>query len=145
MKNYKSYIILLFSCLMFCIIIGCQSEKLKYEETDCDYSNCETVEPMVGSLEIKLTINTENKKVPLYIYRGNLEDNIIMDTIYSESENYKYETILNNFYTVVAEYIKNNDTIMVVDGTSLEKISGYNCDSICWDITGGKINLILKF
>jgi hypothetical protein len=127
------------------LVESCKTDKLKYEEYDCDYSNCMSEEPTLGELDMKLTINSENLLVPLYIYRGNLEDNIILDTIFSDSENIKYEVGLNFLYTVVAEYIKNNDTILVVDGTNVEKISGYYCDSLCWNIKGGKLNLKLKY
>jgi len=62
MKKFVPYISIIFYCLILCIIESCQNEKLKYEETDCDYSNCKTEEPMVSQLDIKLTINSENPK-----------------------------------------------------------------------------------
>lgn len=140
--RFRHILILL---IIFSIFSACRTEKLKEEVYECDYSNCNTVEPQSGELEIKLTINSENQQVPVYIYRGNFEDNIVVDTIISEDEFFKFDVSLNCFYTAVAKYIKVNDTIMVIDGTEIKKLSGYNCDSLCWTVTGGKINLKLKY
>lgn len=134
-----------FAIFLFVIFATCNSNKYKTEEYDCDYSDCETVEPMVGDFFIKLTINDENSNVPIYIYKGNYEDNNILDTIFSEKDELYYEADLDKLYTLVAQYYKGNDTILVFDSKNFEKFSTYYCDSLCWTIKPTNFNLKLKF
>lgn len=136
---------LLLFIIIFSFVCSCNEQKLKYDDYECDYSNCNTSKPDTENLKIKLTLNSENTKIPLYIYKGKFEDNIIVDTIFAESESFLYEVSVNNLYTIVAEYKKNDDTIWVIDGTTIETISNVVCDSTCWTTKGGNLNLKLKF
>lgn len=117
------------------------------DSIDCssyDYSNCNTFEPYDGRFYVKLTINSENQAVPITIYRGKLEDNnvILRDTVITE----KYDTLLpiDNYYTVTASYIKGLESIIAVDGDKVTKSKTKTCDSTCWSVKTGSVNLRLK-
>ncbi len=115
---------------------------------DCeypDYSNCITVEPENGKLNLKITINDENKKVPMSIYYGNFEHNVICITDTLEVPQTTYTLPADVYYSVKAEYKSGNKTIYAIDGGFLEKKSYHVCDSICWVVKDIDLNLKLKY
>jgi hypothetical protein len=127
-------------------INSCKIEN-KNNNVDCstyNYSDCNTKEPFVGDIYVKLTINSENPAVPITIFNGKLEDNVVVlrDTARSE----KYDTLLpvGNYYTVTAKYKKGSSTIIAVDGDKISKTKTTTCDSVCWSVTSGNIDVRLK-
>lgn len=137
----KTIFILIFTSIVF------QTCKIENNAVDCssyNYSDCDTHEPFTGKMSVKLTINSENPKVPIAIYSGKLEDNdiIFRDTITVES----YDTLLpvNNYYTVTAKYLKGGLTIIAVDGDKISKSKTVTCDSTCWSVKAGSANVRLK-
>lgn len=122
-------------------------EKSTDSDIDCstyDYSDCNTMEPSLGNVHVRLTINDENAKVPITIYAGKLEENVVVvfDTAYSAA----YDTLLpiDQFYTVKAEYHKGSKTIFAVDGDETKKSKTRTCDSLCWSVNEANINVKLK-
>ncbi|MFH0866387.1 MAG: hypothetical protein V1904_09330 [Bacteroidota bacterium] len=142
-------LLIIFSCfslLVFLAIASC-NDSYDSDSVDCstyDYSDCVTSEPYDGRMYVKLTINDENINVPIAIYRGNLEDNdlYLADT----AKNEYYDTLLpvDGFYTVTAEYKRNGEKIFAVDGDDIKKSHADVCDSVCWDVKTGSVNLRLK-
>lgn len=118
------------------------------EEDTCDeysYSDCETEKPLTAPLKIDLTINEENPKIPLVVLDGKLEDSdtLLLDT--AQTEYHEIEVDPDRFYTVTARYKSGNKTIIAVDGDKINLQSYTHCDSTCWELRGGHINLRLKF
>lgn len=116
-------------------------------DVDCstyDYSDCITSEPYDGRMYVKLTINTENTKVPIAIYKGKLEDNdlFLKDTAIDEY----YDTLLpiDNYYSITASYLKDGKTVIAVDGDKITKSHSNICDSVCWSVNTGSVNVRLK-
>jgi hypothetical protein len=134
------------SMLLFLAVVSCK----EYNDTssvDCntyDFSDCYTSEPYDGRMYVKLTINDENPKVPIAIYQGKLEENdlYLTDTV----DNEYYDTLLpiDHFYTIIAEYKRNGEKIFAVDGDEIKKSHAKICDSTCWDVQTGSVNLRLK-
>jgi hypothetical protein len=127
------------------LIVACKDTK--DTTVDCstyNYSDCETTEPYDGNFHVKLTINSENPAIPIIIYKGKLEENIIymQDTI-TEST---YDTLLpiDNFYTVAAKYKVGSTTVTAVDGDKISKSHTKTCDSTCWSVNTGSANVRLK-
>ena len=110
---------------------------------DCD--ECYSIEPDSADLIIYLTINNDHFEVPLVVYSGNIEnDTDWIDTAVT-SPYYLYSKI-DQFYSVRAEYHVGDRTINVVDGDELKaKHVSESCDVECWVITGGELNVELKF
>lgn len=118
---------------------GCDDE-VTYQSVDC--ADCIDFRPDSGTLIIKLTIDGDNPAVPVNVFRDRLEYNDLryQDTV-SESE-LEVLVPLNYYYTVTAEYHSGNDTILVVDGDQIEtKKAIGQCETVCWIITGGLINV----
>lgn len=116
--------------------------------TDCenpDYSNCNGIEPRYGDLNIKLTINRENTKIPIIIYTGKIENNNIYYIDTATSNNYTISVDINHFYSAKATYILGNKTIIAIDGDDVKSKSNTVCDSNCWKVQDGNIDLRLKY
>jgi hypothetical protein len=118
-----------------------------YNSEDCanyDYSDCNSTEPLLVGLNIKLTINNENPNVPITIYDGNAEDNVVVlhDTVSTP----KYNVLLmpNKFYSVKARYRSGNKIIYAIGGDKIKKSQTTVCDSTCWSTDEGNINIELK-
>lgn len=111
-----------------------------------DFSTCNTEQPFRAYLIIDLTINKQNREVPLVIYHGKFED---ADTFALDTATHTpWEEVyvpLNQFYTVAAKYNSGNKTIIAIGGDEITKNSTKVCDSTCWDIYGGEIDVRLKF
>jgi hypothetical protein len=138
-KNY----VFAFTLLTVLLITSCNSTY-----TDCenpDYSNCKTTIPENGTMKIEVTINAENPKVPIVIYSGNIENNIIQlnDTLTENSKNITLP--VNNTYSITAKYKSNGKTIFAVDDDKIKATSNAVCDSTCWSVTNGSVNLKLKY
>jgi len=145
MRSNRFFLFLVF-ILNLIILNSCEQSFVSSPE-DClnyDYSDCNTKEPFLVPLNIKLTINDENPRVPLIIYKGKLDDNniVIKDSVTLES----YSVMLDpdNYYTVKARYISGNDVIYAVGGDNVKKIRNQVCDSICWTTQEGNVNVKLK-
>lgn len=141
---------LLISTLIISLILLACNDPYENGDIDCssyDYSDCLTSEPYDGRMYIKLTINDENKNVPIAIFKGNLEDNdlILRDTVVKAY----YDTLLplddkKVFYTVTATYLQNGAKIIAVDGDNISKSHSNICDSVCWNVNTGSVNVRLK-
>jgi len=117
------------------------------DTVDCstyNYSDCKTQEPYSANFHVKLTINSENTLVPITIYKGKLEENVIIlrDTIAETT----YDTLLpvNNYYTVTAKYKVGSTTVTAVDGDNVSNSHTKTCDSTCWSVTTGSAKVKLK-
>lgn len=139
-KRRLSFIFILLGVSLF---ISCDKPSIDCEYPD--YSDCITQEPENGKLRIKITINGENKAVPIVIYYGRVENEAVClkDTLKIKEQEYKLPA--NVYYAVKATYKSGNRTIHAVDGGYLEKKSYLVCDSTCWVVKDVDLNLKLKY
>ncbi len=110
-----------------------------------DCSQCFPVAPDSGFLALHLTINGENRKVPVAVYEGNLEDQDVRfrDTVTQPT--IKILMPAGHTYAVTARYIQGGDTLIAVDGTSLEiKKAVGQCSKTCYVVMGGYLDLRLR-
>ena len=114
-----------------------------YDTADC--ADCLSFEPNYADLYIKVSLDNENKRIPVLILIGKLEshDTLIADTISTETG---YIMVpLDQYYTVVATYQSGNTIIKAVDGDEIKKNNISNiCGDVCWVIKGGYINVTRK-
>jgi len=119
------------------------NEKLYTGDVDCN--ECYTEEPEDADLIIDLTINSQYYRVPVIVYKGDVEDNkiIAIDTVdYSPFIVY---VPVNEKYSVKAEYIKGESTLFVINGTKLKVLSVSNaCDEACYVIKGESLDARIK-
>jgi hypothetical protein len=110
-----------------------------------DCSECYLNEPDSGDLVIYLTIESPYLRVPLTVYKDQIDDEHIeyIDTAYSSP--YYIYVDLDEYYSVKAEYSTGTSTIYAVDGDKIKtRFVTESCEYDCWVITGGILNVKLK-
>ncbi len=125
------------------LIISCN---IDWEKLDNPCIDCYNIKPEEGLLEIKFTIDENHNGIPLIIYIDEYEKNQIewIDTTYEA--NYDIWVPVNQYYSVRAQYIKDNDTIYVFDGDNVKIIKeSTECDTVCWRPRDGKVDVRLKY
>jgi hypothetical protein len=131
--------------LVFIFIIGLLISCDKYNGLTVDCSECYSVEPDSGDLIVYLTIDNKNPRVPLTIFKDQVDDERIEYTDTAFSSPYYLYVKLNEYYSVKAEYISGDRTIYAVDGDKIKtKFVAETCEIDCWVITGGILNAELK-
>lgn len=134
--------------IIFTTLIISACNQTYYDDEDCydyDYSDCNTIEPTEGDLNIRLTINKENPEVEIIVYKGKYET---QDTISKSIINdplFKLSVPLNHYYSVRAKYTVGEKTIYAIDGCEIKSKSNSVCDSVCWEIKGGDMDVRLKY
>jgi hypothetical protein len=126
----------------FVLLFSCNNSKVDCNEYNYD---CKTEEPFNGDLLIKLTINSENSKVPIWVYRGEYNDTsdlLYMDTV-NKTEVHITLPLNVNYYAKV-KYKSNTKIIYAVDGVFFKKYSKSVCDSTCWYIKNNVLDVRLK-
>jgi hypothetical protein len=136
--------ICLFMIFALIQITGCEREQPSgLGVVDC--SKCYQMKPEWVRLNVVLTINRENPFVPLSIYVGNVEDNILdwQDTSYSKD--YWVDVKPDRYYSVKAEYKKGTKTIFAIDGDKVKlDLLTADCDQDCYYQRGGNVDVRLK-
>lgn len=109
-------------------------------------SDCYSSSPENYGIKLQLTINSENRFVPLTFYRGPFEDGIIefRDTARYNEQEYYLQT--DTHYTIVAKYMKNARNYYVVSGARLKtNYDESSCSDACYYVTGTNADLRIKF
>jgi hypothetical protein len=130
--------ITVFLSLTFC-------ERQEPSDGSFDCSKCYQDEPAMGPLTIYITINSENQRVPLVIYRGDIESNVIEYVDTSFQSEYWVDVPVDEYYSVKAEYKDGEKTIYAVDGDKLKlKKNATSCDQECFYFDGGYLDVRLR-
>jgi len=133
------YIVILF--LLIFSPLSCEDSILS---VDCD--ECFTDLTNMYSLEIKISFDEENSAVPITIYRGNIDDGVVIseDTVYANPY-YSIDVEFGHRYSAIASYRHNGRIIYAVDGRVLKKkYEKSSCDEPCYVIKGDVLDLRLK-
>ena len=113
------------------------------------FVDCDKCFPYIGenyNLKIRVTINNQNQNVPITLYKGKIDDGIIIsnDVAY-ESSYYSIQVKFGEYYSAVAKYRDKGRVIYAVDGRKLTKhYSKSDCDAACYEVTGDELDLRLK-
>ena len=128
-------LILLFSC-----------ESINWDKLNNPCIDCYNEKPVEGLLEIKLSFDKSPAGIPIEIHRGDFELYQVewVDTAYETD--YEIWVPVNKYYSVRAEYEKDNKKIFVFDGDDVKIVKETSdCDEVCWRARDGKVDLRLKY
>ena len=134
-----------FRCVLLYLIIlsliGCGIFDEECEERP-SWKECEHQKPTHGTLNISVTINSENPRVPINVYRGDFELGILIlsDTINIDEVEYILPV---SKYSATAKYISGQDTILVVDGGEISVELIKYCNESCWEVYKANLDLEL--
>ena len=137
MKSIRPYYLITFLLLL----LAC-SDKLMI--VPC--GECVTDEPT--STDIKIRIESDNySAVTLKVYRGPIEDNILLDSIVTSALEFSYKADINTHYTFSAEYKdQNGRTIIAIDSAYPRvRFETQQCDNDCYYIYDNKVNLRIRY
>ncbi len=97
-----------------------------------------------GLLIIRSTLNSENDSVPIHVFFGDLENDQLDTFFYARSTMKSLIRPLGE-YSVVAEYLRGNDTIVVFDGDDIDTDETEYSDKSCWELDNAHVDVRLKF
>jgi hypothetical protein len=106
-------------------------------------SECMAEEPVTVSLEIK--VGYQNTPAEIYVYEGNLEDNILLESFFSTSDKVTRTVPVNKKYTVTAVYLLESDYIAVNSVYPRVVFDDESCDEPCYYVYNNKVDLRLKY
>ena len=134
--------LLTLAALPWLFLPGCDKDNI-YQEVDC--SLCFAAPPDSGFVHPEITINASYTAVPVTVYEGPVESGKIVfsDTFSIPTPRIGLPT--GKTYSLTATYVKDQDTIIVIDGDKLEvKKAVGQCGGTCYVVTGGFYDLKLR-
>ncbi|RPH32831.1 MAG: hypothetical protein EHM93_07850 [Bacteroidales bacterium] len=111
---------------------------------DCD--KCYTDLSDKYSIEYQVTLDHENRFVPITLYRGSIDNGLIIseDTVHL-LPHYSVSIDFGEQYSAVAKYTHKGRVIFAVDGKKLrKKRDKSSCEETCYTIEGDVLDLRLK-
>lgn len=128
--------------LLFAIMVGCQTD----DECETAPFGCLQTAPGKGHLHVQLTINAANPSVPVKVFRGDFENNdLVEDTVVTGSR-ISFELPVDQYYSVVAEYLQaDGDTVFAIDGDDIQVDENDYCEGTCFEVDDGRIDVELAF
>ncbi len=109
--------------------------------------NCRSEQPDSERISIKITINAENKKVPVIVYSGKFNPDHLTEIAFQDTVDMAEFTVkvaTDKIYSVKAAYKNGNDSIFAVDGGWFETKKIVGCQNTCWQLVGGSYDVRLK-
>lgn len=127
MNPLKNFLFISVTIVFLALLNGCQ-----------DICNCPAV--IEGTVRLRLTINDENPRVFINVYRGSVEKGelLVSDTISDTSVSYVLPAPAN--YSATATYVRGDDTVIAINGGRLS-VTTDECD--CEEAQTLRLNLRL--
>ncbi len=121
------------------------SDKIFTGNVNCD--DCYTDKPQNVDLIIEVTLSGEYPEVPIAVYQGNVEDDLVIsrDTVQEDNNPYYLLVTPDKRYSVIATYAKTGSVLYAVDGTKprILKVTDA-CDSECYVLEDVRLNVRVK-
>jgi hypothetical protein len=135
----KIYIYPLFASML--LFMACD-EKIVF--VNC--SECKAEEPVTAGILLKLEPENTNY-TNVKVYRGTIEDSILVDSFTTESTDYTYKAEVNTRYTFTAEYLSftGRTTIAVNSAFPRVKYEKTQCQNPCYYVYDNSVNLRIKY
>jgi hypothetical protein len=123
-----------FLIFLTCLMTFLHTCRSKYEDcTQSDYDACITEWPWDGLVYVNITINAENREVPVEIFKGNFEDGHLIHEFTYRSRRTTVRLDTETLYSFTATYKKGDQTIVAVDGGEIKVIQYTMCEESCYE------------
>ena len=141
----KSRRILPWTFIFFFLFASWSCERIEPADTSTfNCSDCYQDKPEWLPLNIKVSISAENPYVPIKVFIGDREDNVLDWTDTAFQEDYWVDVHPDRYYSVEARYKDGADSIFAIDGDKINaKYSSDDCDQPCYYQVGGFIDVRL--
>jgi len=112
------------------------------DSVDCD--NCYSQKPQNADIVVRLTINDSQQAVPIVIYKGKIDGDIVLSVDTAYSNLYYYYAQIGTEYSVSAKYERGDSTIIAVGATTMKtRLTAEACEDACYYIKDNIIDLRL--
>jgi hypothetical protein len=116
------------------------------ENTDLPFapSGCDDQKPTTGPYEVVVTLDVEFPRIPIEIYKGEIEDNdlAVVDTLTELTK--IYDLLVDTKYSAIAIYVIGIDTVAVIGATQTTSEGTEYRDKTCWSVNKGVADLQLR-
>jgi hypothetical protein len=127
--------------LLTVLVFSCEEQPFFVK---CD--ECVADEPLNADIIIKLNRSEYGIARVINIYNGNLEDNILLGTIQTSSDETSVRVSLNQKYTLTVTYSINHTIYIAVDSaTPRVTYNKDQCNDPCYYIYDKSVDLRLKY
>lgn len=130
-------ILLFLLMLSFSSLISC-SLLFPDDEDDCAFVFCDSG-PFYSDLRVRVTINSENPRVYIEVFQGNIEDEFLFSQEVID-EFTRFNLRADEYYSVKAYYLEGDHTIIAINGKLLSSPTD-ECDC---SYNGGSTNLDVR-
>lgn len=131
---------IVFAALIFCF--SCE----EVEPFIINCYECYTDEPDLAEIDIKLEEIFNQEPTIVKIYEGNLEENLLKETISTNSQSLNIKVTLNKAYTITATYYFDGSYYTAVSSvTPRVKHEENQCEEPCYYVYNNRVNLKLKY
>jgi hypothetical protein len=132
--------------LVFTVMLLMLSCDGKFVLVNCD--ECTAEEPK--TVDLALRLETESgSTAQVDVYKGIIEDNILLDSFITNSTDYTYTVDVNTKYTFTARYEHfafSEKTIVVVNAVYPRvRYEKNQCENNCYYVYDKKVNLRVKY
>jgi hypothetical protein len=129
--------------LILLIVLSCDEHGLIINCSDCSSD-----EPKTATIEIKLDrFKTSSYSATVKIYKGNIEDSILIVTFQATEISLKYSVTINEKYTFTATYTTSyGENYIAVDSAYPRvRYETDQCDEPCYFVYDKAVNLRIKY
>ena len=138
-RSFKIY----FLTIILLLLLSCDG---KFVIVNCD--ECTEEEPKTVNLSLAIETETDNV-AQIDVYKGVIEDNILLDSFTTTSASYTYSVDVNVRYTFAAKYENiffSGKTIVVVSTVYPRvRYEKAQCENNCYYVYDKKVNLRVKY
>jgi hypothetical protein len=97
--------------------------------------------PATGFLTVNVTINAENPTVDVTVYRGNFEDNDVVDSEMVSQAEYSFELPVDETYSATASYVSGANMCLTLEQAQITMSSERFRDAVCWTVVDASVDL----
>ena len=128
--------------LVVMVAFGCSSD----DEGELPFApeDCQKTKPANGHLNVEITLNAQNTKVPVCVYVGPIEDGRLVKSDSVGVAQFSYELPADRSYAVTARYLVGQDTIIAIGSDDITTSETEYENGFCWEVTDGKVDVRLK-
>ncbi|HVN58039.1 MAG TPA: hypothetical protein VMT63_07065 [Bacteroidales bacterium] len=128
--------------VLFALLFSCDGKFMIVNCNDCTES-----EPSTANILLKLN-PTGGSSAIINVFKGPVEDDILLETISTNATEYSYSGTLNTRYSFTAEYYfqDTQSTVVVVNSAYPRvKYEKQQCENNCYYVYDNTVNLKVKY
>jgi len=144
MSNVRRKDSLLLALLGTVLLVSGACEDNEGNDLPLAPTDCEELESRFGYIDGVVTISIENPNIPVNVYEGDFEDNILVDFDTLDVNQFSWELLTEVEYTFTAQYVVGPDTILVLDSDKIITSKEEFQDADCWSTADGDVDLRLQ-